>query len=107
MAGTEQTMKEVIERLRRENSKAIEEATALTVAVAEILAAQERLAAGLGELTGEASAIAALHDSAAASRLKNLAAYAARLGDAAGMHVAAFRELKKGLDGWKVEGPAS
>jgi hypothetical protein len=104
MAGTEQSMKEVIDRLRRENSKAIEEAREFTVAVTEILAAQERLAAGLGELTGEASAIAALHDSATASRLKNLAAYAGRLGDTLCMHVAAFRELKKGLDGWKVDG---
>jgi hypothetical protein len=107
MAGTEQTMKEVIDRLRRENSSAIEEAAELTVAVTEILCAQERLAAGLGELAGEASALAALHDTSAMPRLKNLASYAARLSDSLEMHVAAFRELKRGLDGWKVEGTLS
>jgi hypothetical protein len=107
MAGTEQTMKEVIDRLRRENSSAIEEARELTVAITEILRAQERLASGLGELAGEASALAALHEGSAVPRLKNLAAYAARLSDALGMHVVAFGELRKGLDGWKVEGTPS
>jgi hypothetical protein len=100
-------MKEVIDQLRRENSKAVEEAAEFVIAVTEILRAQERLAAGLGELTSEASAVAALHDGPAASRLRNLAAYAARLSDDLGVHVAAFRELKKGLDGWKVEGAPS
>lgn len=100
-------MKEVIQRLRRDNSSAVQEADELAVAVSEILLAQERLACGLGELAAEASSIAALPESATAPRLKNLAVYAARLSDALGMHVAAFRELKKGLDGWNVEGAAS
>lgn len=97
-------MKEVIQRLRTDNSSAIEEAAELTIAVTEILRAQEGLAVGLGEIAAETSALAALPDSAAAPRLKNLATYAARLADALGMHVAAFREPKKGLDGWKIEG---
>lgn len=100
-------MKEVIQRLRRENSSAIEEAAELIIAVTEILRAQEGLAVGLGEIAAETSAIAALHDGAAAPRLKNLAAYAARLADGLGMHVAAFRELKKGLDGWQIDGAPS
>jgi hypothetical protein len=103
MAGTEQTMKEVIERLRRENSKAAEEAVELTEAVTEILRAQERLETGLRELAAESVAIVTLADDSAAPRLQNLAAYAGRLSDALGMHVSAFRELKKGLDGWKVQ----
>jgi hypothetical protein len=103
MAGTEQTMAEVLGRLRRENSKAIEEAVDLTVAVAEILLAQERLAAGLRELAAESFAIVTLADNSAASRLENLATYAGRLSDELGIHVSAFRELKKGLDGWNVQ----
>jgi response regulator RpfG family c-di-GMP phosphodiesterase len=103
MAGTEQTMKEVLQRLRRENSKAAEEAVELTEAVTEILRAQERLDAGLRELAAESVAIVTLADDSAVPRLQNLAAYAERLSAALGMHVAAFRELKRGLDGWKVQ----
>ena len=96
-------MKEVLQRLRRENSKAVEEAVELTVAVGEILRAEERLDAGLRELAAESFAILALADDSVASRLENLAAYAGRLSEALRIHVSAFRELKKALDGWKVQ----
>lgn len=96
-------MKEVLQRLRRENSKAVEEAVELTVAVGEILRAEERLDTGLRELAAESFAIVALADESVAARLENLAAYAERLSEALGIHVSAFRELKKALDAWKVQ----
>jgi hypothetical protein len=101
MAATEQTMKAVLERLRRENSKAIREADELVAAVTEMLGAEARLEVGMRELAAEACAIGALADEAATSRLKNLAAYAARLSESFSVHVAALQELKKGLDGWR------
>ena len=97
-------MKEVLDSLRRENSKAVEEANELALAVEEILRAQERVEAGLRELAAEALVILALADEATAPRVKHFAGYAAQLSEAQGVHVGAFRELKRGLDGWRVGG---
>jgi hypothetical protein len=104
MADTDHTMKEVLQRLREQSSKAVEEAGELAAAVTEILRAQERLEAGVRELSAESSAILMVADDATAPRLRNLATYAAHLGESFGLHVAAFRELKKGLDGWTAGG---
>ena len=96
-------MKEVLDSLRRENSKAVEEANELALAIEEILRAQERVEAGLRELAAEAIVILVLADEATAPRVKHFAGYAAQLSEAHAVHVGAFRELKRGLDGWKTD----
>ncbi|HKY34603.1 MAG TPA: hypothetical protein VJN18_01580 [Polyangiaceae bacterium] len=95
-------MKEVLARLREQNSEAFLEITELYVAVVEILASAQRLCAALREMAGGAAVLTASPGLVSPARLRTVADDARTASGTAEEHAAALGELKRGLDAWNL-----
>jgi hypothetical protein len=102
MTATDQTMTEVVQRLRDHRAAALGELVELQTAVTEILESSQRLTTTLREIAGEAAALALQSGSASPQRLRNLSDYARHASTTAECQTAAFQELARGLEGWAI-----
>ena len=96
----ERTMAQVVARLRRTSPEATVEVMELYLAVREITVNSRQIEAALTEVAAETAALASSPVEASAERLKNLAAFAETLRNAAEAGAGALSELRTGIEGW-------
>jgi hypothetical protein len=107
MTIEEQSMKEVVRRLRFRRSKAVAELAELHAAMREMLVASERIAATIRDLADEAQALADNPAVGFPAPLRHLAEHAREVSTVVEFQIVAFRGIKHGLDGWEIQGSAS
>ena len=96
----EQSMAEVVTRLRSSSPEVVAEIAELYLAVREIAVNSRQLERGLKEVAAETAALIASAEGGSAQRLKNLAAYTATLRNGAEGGAAALSEVRAGIEAW-------